>query len=209
MRTFSCLLVAGLLAASNVMAEDGPPRLMSAELAPAPWNVQSGGIAAFDVSLDEKGEITRADIVQDVAPYGAMLRDALPSWRFEAAASDGRAVPSRVLVLGFFRPPVLNFAAPSAPRYKETTAPDDIPWPTSVTAPAYPPNVVVGSGKVVMAADISDRGVVLTIRVVGPASPFDPSAAAALRQWKFRPVTRGNRTVASRAFIVFSFAPPA
>jgi hypothetical protein len=210
MRMSICLLVAGLLAASDVLGgEDGPPRLLSVDLAPAPWNVQSGGIAAFDVSLDEKGNISRTDIVQDVAPYGGMLRDALPSWLFEPAVSGGRAVPSRVLVLGFFRPPVLNFAAPEAPRYRNTIAPDEIPWPTSVTAPAYPPNVIVGSGKVVMAADISDRGVVLTIRVVGPASPFDPSAANALRQWKFRPVTRGNRPVASRAFIVFSFAPPA
>ncbi len=209
MRSSFCLLVSVLLAASAVMAEDGPPRLLSAELGPAPWNVQSGGIAAFDVSLDDKGEMTNADMVQDVAPYGAMLRDALPSWRFEPAASDGRGIPSRVLVLGFFRPPVLNFAAPAAPRYKGVTAPDEIPWPTSVVAPAYPPNVVAGSGKVVMAVDISDRGVVLTIRMVSAASPFDPAAANAMRQWKFRPVTRGNRTVASRAFIVFAFAPPA
>ena len=209
MRSSFCLLVAGLLAASNVTAEDGPPRLMAAALEPAPWNAQSGGIAAFDVGIDEKGAITRADMVQDVAPYGGMLRDALPSWLFEPALSGGRPVPARVLVLGFFRPPVLNFAAPEAPGYKGVTAPDEIPWPTSVTAPAYPANVVVGSAKVVMAVDISDRGAVLTIRVVGAATPFDRVAADALRQWKFRPVTRGNRQVGSRAFIVFSFAAPA
>jgi hypothetical protein len=209
MRSSLCLLVAGLLGASEVMGEDGPPRLMSAALAPAPWNVVSGGIAAFEVSLDEKGSITSADIVQDVAPFGGMLRDALPSWLFEPAASSGRGVPSRVLVLGFFRPPMLNFPSPPAPRYKDTTAPDDLPWPTSVTAPAYPPNVVVGSAKVVMAVDISDRGDVLTIRVVGASTPFDPAAASAMRQWKFRPARRGNRSAASRAFIVFSFAAPA
>ena len=209
MRSSLCLLVAALFAASDVMGEDGPPRLMSAGLSSAPWNVQSGGIAAFGVSLDEKGTITRADLVQDVAPYGGMLRDALPSWLFEPAIADGRPVPSRVLVLGFFRPPVLNFAAPEAPRYKDTTAPEEIPWPTAVTAPAYPVNVVAGSAKVVMAVDISDRGAVQTIRVVGPATPFDRISADALRQWKFRPATRGNRQVASRAFIVFSFAAPA
>lgn len=209
MRSSFCLLVAGLLAASYVTAEDGPPRLMAATLEPAPWNVQSGGIAAFDVSIDEKGAVARADIVQDVAPYGGMLRDALPSWLFEPALNDGRPVPARVLVLGFFRPPMLNFPAPEAPRYKGVTAPDEIPWPTAVTAPAYPANVVVGSAKVVMAVDISDRGAVLTIRVVGAATPFDRVAADALRQWKFRPVTRGNRQVGSRAFIVFSFAAPA
>jgi hypothetical protein len=182
---------------------------MSAALAPVPWNVVSGGIAAFDVSLDEKGSITSADIVQDVAPFGGLLRDALPSWRFEPAASGGRGIPSRVLVLGFFRPPMLNFPAPEAPRYKDTTAPDELPWPTSVVAPPYPANVVVGSAKVVMAVDISDRGDVLTIRVVGTSTPFDPAAAKALRQWKFRPAMRENRSVASRAFIVFSFAAPA
>lgn len=210
MRSSFWLLVGGLLTAPDaVMGEDGPPRLISAALAPAPWNALSGGIAAFDISLDERGSITGADIVQDVAPYGGMLRDALPSWRFEPAASGGRAIPSRVLVLGFFRPPVLNFAAPEAPRYKDTQAPDDLPWPTSVVAPAYPANVVVGSAKVVMAVDISERGGVLTIRVVGASTPFDQAAANALRQWKFRPATRGNRSVASRAFIVFSFVAPA
>ncbi len=209
MRSSFCLLVAGLLAAPSAMAEDGPPRLMAAALESAPWNALSGGIAAFDVSIDEKGAVTRSEIVQDVAPYGSLLRDALPSWLFEPALSEGRPVPARVLVLGFFRPPVLNFAAPEAPRYKGVTAPDEIPWPTAVTAPAYPANVVVGSAKVVMAVDISDRGAVLTIRVVGAATPFDRVAADALRQWKFRPVTRGNRQVGSRAFIVFSFAAPA
>lgn len=209
MRSSFCLLVAGLLAAPYVRAEDGPPRLMTAALEPAPWNALSGGIAAFDVTIDEKGSVTRTDIVQDVAPYGGMLRDALPSWLFEPALSDGRPVSARVLVLGFFRPPMLNFPAPEAPRYKGVTAPEEIPWPTSVTAPVYPANVVVGSAKVVMAVDISDRGAVLTIRVVGAATPFDRVAADALRQWKFRPVTRGNRQVNSRAFIVFSFAAPA
>jgi hypothetical protein len=209
MRSSFCLLVAGLFAASNVRAEDGPPRLMSAQLGSTPWNVISGGIAALDVTIDERGDVARTDMVQDVAPFGAMLRDALPSWRFEAAASEGRPVQSRVLVLGFFRPPALNFPAPEAPLYKQTTAPDEIPWPTLVVAPPYPANVVVGTGRLVMAVDISDRGAVTTIRVVGGSSPFERVAATALRQWKFRPVTRGNRAVASRAFIVFVFTAPA
>ena len=209
MRTSLYLLAVALLAAPSVRGEDGPPRLMSAELGPTPWNVISGGIAAFDVSVDDKGDVTGADMVQDVAPYGAMLKEALPSWRFEAAASEGKPVASRVLVLGLFRPPALNFPTPEAPKYKQTTAPDEIPWPTSVVAPPYPANVVAGAGRVVMAVDISDHGVVNTIRVIGGSSPFERVAAAALRQWKFRPVTRGNRTVASRAFIVISFAPPA
>ena len=113
-------------------------------------------------------------------------------------------MPSRVLVLGFFRPPGLTFAAPESPRYKGTVAPDEIPWPTSVVPPAYPANAV-GSGKVVLEVDISDRGAVTGTRILSEATPFDGASSAAVRQWTFRPASRGNREVASRAFFVFSF----
>src|SRR5262245_50367394 len=133
-----------------------------------------------------------------------MLGEALPGWRFEPAREGGRAVPSRVLVLGFFRPPAISFAPPENPRYKNTTAPEDIPWPTAVSVPPYPPNAL-GSGKVVVEADISDAGRVTAARVVSPATAFDSAAADAARQWTFRPATRANRAIASRAFLVVSF----
>ena len=174
-------------------------------MGPAPWNVaQSGGIAAYDVHVDESGAVTSAEIVQDVAPYGAMLGDALPSWRFEPAREGGRAVPSRVLVLGFFRPPGLTFAAPESPRYKSTVAPDEIPWPTSVMTPTYPTNAV-GSAKVILEVDVSDRGTATGARILTPPTPFDGPSSVAARQWTFRPASRGNRDVASRVFLVFSF----
>jgi hypothetical protein len=196
-----------VFAASGLLAQGGAslPRLVHAELGPAPWNVAaSGGIVAFDVRLDESGAVTSAEIVQDVAPYGGMLGEALPSWRFEPAREDGGGVPSRVLVLGFFRPPGLNFPAPESPRYKGTVAPDEIPWPTSVLPPAYPLNAQ-GSGKVVLEVDVSDRGLVTGTRILTERTPFDGSSTAAVRQWTFRPASRGNRDVASRAFFIFSF----
>ena len=204
MRTIFALAL--LLAATGAVAQDPqtPPRLVSAEVGPSPWNVQSGGIAAFDLTIDETGAVTSTDIVQDVAPYGQILGDALPSWRFEPAREGGKPVRSRVLVVGFFRPPALVFAAPEAPRYKTTVAPDEIPWPTAVVVPPYPPQAL-GSGKVILEADISDTGTVAAARVLSPASPFDGAAADAVRRWTFRPANRKNRDVASRAFFVFSF----
>jgi hypothetical protein len=199
--TLVSLLAAGLFAQSGATL----PRLVSAELGSAPWNVaQSGGIAAYDVHVDERGAVAGAELVQDVAPYGAMLGEALPTWRFEPARRGGSAVASRVLVLGFFRPPGLTFAAPESPRYKGTVAPDEIPWPTSVAVPAYPTNAV-GSGKVVLEVDISDRGAVTGTRILTEPTPFDVSSAAAARQWTFRPAWQANREVASRAFFVFTF----
>jgi TonB family protein len=192
------------VAAEVAMPETALPRLLSAELGPAPWNVQSGGIAAYDVKLDEAGAVASADIVQDVEPYGRMLGEALPSWRFEPARAEGRAVPSRVLVLGFFRPPGLTFAAPERPRYRDTEAPEDIPWPTSVIVPAYPANAL-GSGKVVLEVDVSADGRVSGTRRLTQSTPFDSAASAAVQQWTFRPASRRSREVASRAFLVFSF----
>ena len=195
-----------VLAAGAAFAQAGSslPRLVSAGLGSAPWSVQSGGIAAYDVHLDETGAVTSTEIVQDVAPYGAMLGEALPSWRFEPARSEGRAVKSRVLVLGLFRPPATAFAMPSAPRYKSAVAPSDIPWPTSVAVPPYPPNAL-GSGKVALEADVSEAGTVTAVRVVSPTGAFDGAASDAARQWKFRPARQGTRDVASRAFLVMSF----
>jgi TonB family protein len=190
--------------ASAQNASPTPPRLVSGEIPPAPWNVRSGGIAALDVTVDESGSVARADIVQDVAPYGETLRESLQRWRFEPARDQGRAVASRVLVIGFFRPPELAVPAPERPRYKETTAPDDIPWPTSVTVPPYPPNAL-GSGKVILEADISEEGKVVGVRVLNPGSQFDSAATGAAQAWTFRPASRNGRPVAARAYMVFSF----
>jgi TonB family protein len=180
------------------------PRLVRAEVGAAAWNAISGGIAAFDVRVDEKGAVTAADMVQDAAPYGAILGEALGKWSFEPAREEGTAVVSRVLVLGFFRPPALTFAAPENPRYKGVTAPPELPWPTSVVVPPYPANAV-GSGKVILEAEVSSSGTVTSARVVSSTGPFDSASVASLQQWKFKPASRGNRDVASRAFFVFSF----
>jgi TonB family protein len=196
-----------VLLAASAAAQDAfePPRLTSARIEGAPWHAQSGGIAAFDVALDERGNVKGATLVQDVAPYAALLGEALPSWTFEPARAGGRAVASRVLVLGFFRPPVLSFAAPDNPRYKQTQAPPEIPWPTEVGVPPFPPNVL-GDGKVLVEADVSAEGAVTATRVVWPGTPFDSAAEQAAKQWKFRAASREGRPVAARVFLLFSFA---
>jgi TonB family protein len=182
-----------------------PPQLTSARIEGAPWSVQSGGIAAFDVTIDERGSVKQVGVVQDVAPYGALLADALPSWRFEPARAGGRAVASRVLVLGFFRPPLLSFPAPENPRYQQTQAPPEIPWPTEVGVPPYPPNVL-GDGRVLIEADVSAEGAVTRTRIVWPGTPFDSAAEQAAKLWRFRAASRDGRPVASRVFMLFSFA---
>jgi TonB family protein len=199
-------LALSLLLAVNAAAQGAPtpPRLLRAAVPASPWNVQSGGVAAFDVKLDERGTVAGVDVVQDVVPYGDVLREALRGWDFEPARDQGRAVPSRVLVLAFLRPPELAVIAPERPRYRETEAPADLPWPTSVTVPPYPPNAL-GSGKVILEADVSEEGKAGNVRVLNPGSPFDGAATQAAQAWVFRPATRAGRPAPARVYFLFSF----
>ena len=197
---------AAMMLAASAPAQTGftPPRLVSAAVPASPMGAQSGGIAAFDVKLDEKGLVTGVEAVQDFAPFGELLRAAVRGWTFEPARDHGRAVPSRVLALGFFRPPETAVIAPPRPRYKDTVAPPELPWPTAVTVPPYPPNAL-GSGKVVLEVEVSEEGKVTSSRVLNPGSPFDSAATGAARAWVFRPASRNGRPSATRAYFVFSF----
>jgi TonB family protein len=194
------LLAAALLAQGDF----SPVQLLSARLWDIPFGVQSGGIAAFRVSVDETGAVTGLESIQEFAPYGDLMRQKLPEWQFEPARENGQAVASHVLVLGLFRPPMIQFAMPEAPRYKDTQAPDDVPWPTSAEVPVYPPEAT-GSGMSLLQVDVSRDGTVTGTRVVGGSSPFDAVAAQGLRNWKFRPALRQNRQAASRFYAVILF----
>ena len=192
------------LAGPAFAAGTTPPHLKTVIVSAEPWNVRSGGIVAFDVTVDESGAVSKVETIQDVAPYGDQLRSAVQGWRFEAARDQGKPAKARLLVIAFFRPPEMNFAAPERPRYKDAKADDEIPWPTSVTVPPYPPNVLV-SGKVVLEADVSDSGRVTAASVMTPASPFDSAALDTAKAWVFRPAKHNGREVESRAVLLFTF----
>lgn len=205
-RQTSLLLPTFALAAAALVAqgESSPVQLLSGPLWPVPYGTQSGGIAAFSLSLDATGAVTGIQSVQEFAPYGDLMRDALPRWRFQPARDQGTAVVSTVLVLGLFRPPALAFAVPENPRYKDTQAPSEVPWPTSVTVAPYPSGAT-GSGMVVVEVDVSNAGTVTGARVVTEPTAFDSAATGAVRAWTFRPASRNNRDAASRLYIVLSF----
>ena len=199
-------LALSVVSAAHASAQNAstPPHVLRATAPASPLNVQSGGLAAFAVTVDEKGSVTAVDTVQDVAPYGDALREALRGWSFEPAREQGRAVRSRLLVVAFLRPPELAVLAPEKPRYLEATAPAELPWPTSVIVPPYPPNAL-GSGKVILEADVTEEGKVTSPRVLNPGSPFDGAATGAAQEWAFRPATRDGRPAAARIYFLFSF----
>jgi TonB family protein len=183
-----------------------PPRLVRGSVTAAPWGAHSAGIAAYEVVLDEDGAVRSAEPVQDLEPYGPRLRaDLLSSWAFDPAREQGRPVGARVLVLGVFLPASLQVRRPERPRYRETSAPAALPWPTEMVVPPYPPTAI-GAGTVIVEVDVSEQGAVASARTMPPAGAFDGAARDAIRAWTFRPAAPQGRPLASRVFVVVSFA---
>jgi TonB family protein len=63
----------------------------------------------------------------------------------------------------------------------------------------------MGSGKVILEADVSSRGAVTAVRRVSAPTAFDSAATDTARRWVFRPARREGRPVESRVVLVFSF----
>ena len=195
----------GAALAQTAGGDSALPRLVSAEIGGISPNAQSGGVAACDVAVTETGSVGAVAVVQDMAPYSDVLTQSLPKWRFEPAREKGHGVAAKVLVLWLARPPLTAFPAPANPRYKGTVAPDSLPWPTSIAVAPYPPGAL-GSGIVILEADISSQGHVTATHRHSATSAFDGAADDAARKWTFRPALVHNREAASRAVLIFSFA---
>jgi TonB family protein len=123
------------------------------------------------------------------------------------AAAAGVAVSSQLLVLGVFRPAMLNYPAPPPPDLESYAFSAKTPVPTQWLVPAYPP-MAVGSAAVAVEVTVGENGSVTDVRVTGSTPGFDDAAVGAARRWAFKPVLRDGRPVASRLAIVFYFRAP-
>jgi hypothetical protein len=185
--------VLSVMLSAPVYAQTTPPRLLSAPVPASPLGAQSGGIAALDVTVNASGAVTAAETVQDFAPFGDLMREAVRGWQFEPAREQGRTVQRHVLVLGFFRPPELAVIAPPRPRYKDTTAPPELPWPSAHRA-AYPPDARQRQGRLEWRSPRAGHG---------PVS--SPAPRSTERQRRARAWTFGRRRggLPPRAFFIF------
>ncbi len=197
------LLAAALMAAGAYQ----PARLRTGSVDRIPFTVASAGLVMLDVTVNERGAVSEVRMIKDVDPFGSMLKTALGHWEFEPARQDGQAVESQILVAGLFRPPMLLFPAPAAPRPPDVEPPRSIPYPTSVSVPPYPPNRL-GDGIVLVEVEVGEDGAVGNARVVGSAGGFDDAALQTARAWKFRPARDNGQSVRARAYLVFAFRWP-
>jgi TonB family protein len=85
---------------------------------------------------------------------------------------------------------------------------DDIPFPTSLEVPNYPPNAI-GSAYVLVEVEVGESGSVSSAKTIGETTGFDSAALQAARAWTFRPASRDGRLVSAFAYLVFAFRQPA
>ena len=90
-----------------------PARLESYTVDPVPFGARSAGIVITEMSLDAQGAPVDFRVLKDVAPFSDLLKNG--RWRFTPARVEGKPVPTQVLVVGIFRPAMLQFAAPASP----------------------------------------------------------------------------------------------
>jgi len=204
---FAALVVAAFALPAAPLPAGDLPVLVSASVAPVPYGARAAGVVLLAVDVDAQGRPGEVRTLKEVAPFGTELRESVRGWSFEPAREGNRAAPTKVLVVGVFRPAMLLFPRPPVPARPERPEDADVPFPASIAVPPYPPNAV-GEAFVVVEATVDADGSVTDARVVGEASGFDGAALETARAWGFEPARRDGRPVPGRVCFVFAFRQP-
>jgi TonB family protein len=84
---------------------------------------------------------------------------------------------------------------------------DELPYPTVMRRPRFPPNAQ-GSGVVLLELLVGADGRVRRATVIQGARGFDDEATLTAREWVFRPARRAGEAVMAYAYVAFGFRQP-
>ena len=140
-----------------------PARATSVNVQAIPYRTAAAAIVGVELAVDARGRVADVRSLVDVEPFTDVLRNSARSWSFDAARGGGQKAESHVLVAGVFRPAMLMFPRPDAPKQVDAQPSDDIPFPTSVEVPNYPPNAI-GSAYVLVEVEVGESGSVTSTR---------------------------------------------
>ena len=185
-----------------------PARATSVNVQAIPYRTAAAAIVGVELTVDAGGRVADVRSLVDVEPFTDVLRNSVRSWSFDAARGGGQRAESHVLVAGVFRPAMLMFPRPDVPKQVDAQPSDDIPFPTSVEVPNYPPNAI-GSAYVLVEVEVGESGSVTSTKTMGQTTGFDDAALQAARAWTFRPASQDGRTVSGFVYLVFAFRQPA
>lgn len=206
MRSCGMALLMPLLIALIAAAFE-PARLERGTVGSIPYGAAAAGVVSVDVGLDEKGRVTEVKTIQDLQPFTDVVRQSVQGWTFQPARENGRAVPTRVLAAGLFRPAMLLFPAPDSLASPPPDSEAAVPIPKSVAVPPYPPNAV-GSISALVEVTVTEQGAVSAARLIGEAPGFEDASLSAARSWTFRPASRRGSPVEAQAYLIFMFRQP-
>jgi outer membrane biosynthesis protein TonB len=203
MSSLAGLLVLAVVAGSSF----SPARLQEGSLPDRAPQASGGGEVLLELVIREDGLVADVVPLRTTAVLAAALRDDLFRWRFEPAREGRKAIASRVLVVGVFHPTMLLGAtAGEPPREVEHTSPE-VPDPTRIETPGYPPRAV-GDAMLLVEAAVGSNGRVHDARVVSGGPPFSSWALRSVRRWRFRPAFRWARAVPAAVYVVCAFRSP-
>ncbi|MBK1879054.1 energy transducer TonB [Pelagicoccus mobilis] len=161
---------------------------------------------------DDAGEVR---VLVDVNEYGFVIDaqiwessnkslnqvtlDAIHQWTFEPAKENGSPVSSRLIQPFYFNRGSIVL--------KEKKTPQDThPIAKNTVKPKLDSELKHITGKVVLMASLNSKGGVSQVSVQSSThSELEDSAAAALKNWKFKPATEAGTPVASKVIIPFHF----
>ena len=184
-----------------------PARATSVNVQAIPYRTAAAAIVGVELTVDARGRVADVRDLVDVEPFTDVLRNSVRSWSFDAARGGGQRAESHVLVAGVFRPAMLMFPGPEVPKQVDAQPSDDIPFPTSVDVPNYPPNAI-GSAYVLVEVEVGESGSVASTKTMGQTTGFDDAALQAARAWTFRPARQDGRAVSAFVYLVFAFRQP-
>jgi len=188
-----------------------PARAVTAADTQYPFQTSAEGIVVFDVSIGERGEVKKISALVDVPPFTAAAEQSL-NWKFAAAAQNGRAEDSEMLVAFAFRhavylanPPALNGVFPT--KGSEGGRSDFIaPAILYATYAGYPTSTVA-YGAVVVQASVKADGSTGDVSILRDLpGGFAPMAIEAAKQWRFQSALRDGQGVPSKVAIAFVYS---
>jgi len=206
MKPIAAAVVLGALAAAPAFV---PARRIDGQLPLVPPATTLGWIEeTADLIVDAGGAVASVTMLRANAPPANVLQSIVGTWRFQPATEDERPASSHVLAVAMIRPAQL-YDQPSigSPPADVARAPDDVPFPTVVRRPRYPP-LAVGDAVVLVEALVDVDGRVRTATTVQGPRGFSEEAELTARAWVFRPAKRGSETSRAYVYLLFGFRQP-
>ncbi len=166
----------------------------------------NGGLVGLELRIAPSGIVKEAIVIDDSPPFTEEIKKVVRLWIFHPEREDGARVDGRVAVIALFRGPTLVGGGSPPPERISSPSPE-IPYPTSIATPAYPPRALY-SGVVMLELEVDETGEVTHVEVLDDEEGFAPVAVETAGKFRFRPAKSDGRPVFSRALLIFGFPQP-